>query len=61
MNQKTIVAGAISGFVSALLVDLHAWADTEDAAFNWRKAFKRWVGGAISGAAAGAGFGSIGF
>lgn len=59
MNNKTVIAGAVSGFVSAFLVDLHAWSQSEEK-YNWTKAFKRWVAGAVSGAAAAAGMGSLG-
>ncbi len=57
--NKTIIAGAVSGFVSAFLVDLHAWS-TSDAPYDWTKALKRWVAGAVSGSAAAAGMGSMG-
>ena len=54
MNLKVLIAGAVSGFVSAVLVDIHAWSSGQGA-YDWSKALKRWVAGAISGAAAGAG------
>jgi hypothetical protein len=45
-----IAAGAASGFVAALLVDVHAWQNSgQDAKFDLGLAFKRWVGGAIAG------------
>lgn len=48
---KKIIAGAVGGFVSAFLVDLDAWkASVATDKFDWAKAVKRWVAGAISGA-----------
>lgn len=58
MNYKTIIAGAVGGFLAALSVDVNAWAKT-DKPFDWGLAFKRWVAGAIAGAAAGAGAGVL--
>jgi hypothetical protein len=46
---KQIGIGALSGFLSAFVVDVHAWS-TSDEPFNWLKAVKRWVSGAITGA-----------
>ena len=57
--SRAILAGAISGFVSAFLVDLHAWSQDEDGIYNWTLAAKRWVAGAVSGAAAAAGLGAM--
>ena len=57
MNTKAMIAGAVSGFVSAFLVDLHAWS-SGTGPFDYKKAIGRWVGGAIAGAMAAAGFGS---
>jgi hypothetical protein len=57
--NKSLIAGAVSGFVSAFLVDLHAWAKSDEA-YNWSKASKRWVAGAVSGAAAASGLGLMG-
>lgn len=49
--------GAVSGFASAFLVDLHAWSKAgPTAAFDWALAAKRWVSGAVSGIAIGFGF-----
>ena len=58
MNPKVLLAGAVSGFVSAFLVDLHAWS-TGQGGFNWQKALGRWVAGAVSGAMAAAGVGGM--
>ena len=58
MNWKAIVAGAVSGFVSSVVIDLNAWSKS-DGAFNWLLAFKRWVAGAVSGATAAAGWSQI--
>jgi hypothetical protein len=56
MNIRLIIAGAVSGLVSAILVDVHAWSKSDPAlAFDWGLAVKRWVGGAVSGALAGLG------
>lgn len=54
LNYKVAIAGAVSGFVSAVIVDVHAWSATEGG-YNWAKAGKRWIAGAVSGAAAAAG------
>jgi hypothetical protein len=60
MNIKAVIAGAISGFVSAFLVDLDAWKKAPaNEAFDWALALKRWAAGALSGALAGAGFGAL--
>lgn len=61
MNFKVIIAGAVSGFVSAFVIDLNAWCKStpkgkENAKFDWALAFKRWVAGAMSGAATAAGW-----
>ena len=62
MDFKAIVAGAVSGFASAAIVDFNAWqkfkAKSEDLndQFNWSLAFKRWMAGAVSGACAAAGW-----
>lgn len=55
MNRTMVVAG-LSGFASALLVDLHAF-NSSDGGFNWGKAVARWIAGGLSGVllAAGAG------
>lgn len=60
MNWKQILAGAVSGFAAAFVVDLQAWSKVKaDEAFDWGIAFKRWVSGAVSGATAGFGMGQI--
>ena len=62
MNEllKKIIAGALSGFVSAFLVDLNAWKSNEAMEhFNWALAIKRWLAGAVSGALTGLGFGQL--
>lgn len=54
MNK--ILAAAISGFASALVVDLSAWSKAPSGSpFDWKLAFQRWVAGAVTGALAGAG------
>lgn len=54
MTTRSILVGAVSGFVAAALVDLHAWSDGAGA-FEWGLALKRWITGAISGAVTAAG------
>lgn len=52
--KNPIVHGAISGFVAAALIDIHAWsASADNTPFNWQLALKRWIGGAFAGATAG--------
>jgi len=52
MDTKKIIAGAVSGFVAALLVDIHAWQTSGVSAFDWKIASQRWIAGAVSGAIA---------
>jgi H+/Cl- antiporter ClcA len=62
MNEllKKIIAGALSGFVSAFLVDLNAWKSNEAMEhFNYALAIKRWLAGAVSGALTGLGMGQL--
>ena len=62
MNEqvKKVIAGALSGFVSAFLVDLNAWKSNEAIEhFNWALAIKRWLAGAMSGALTGLGLGQL--
>ena len=62
MNEqvKKVIAGALSGFVSAFLVDLNAWKSNEAIEhFNWALAIKRWLAGAVSGALTGLGLGQL--
>jgi hypothetical protein len=62
MNElvKKVVAGALSGFVSAFLVDLNAWKSNEAMEhFNYALAIKRWLAGAVSGALTGLGMGQL--
>ena len=54
MAIKALIAGAVSGFLSAFIVDVHAWSASDDP-FNWAKAAKRWIAGAVSGVAAAGG------
>lgn len=51
-----IFRGAVIGFLTAAVVDLHAWKSWGDLAFNIKTASFRWVSGIIFGALAGAGF-----
>jgi len=57
-DVKKIIAGAVSGFVAAAVVDINAWSKTTGA-FSWTLAFKRWIAGAVSGATAAIGVGVI--
>lgn len=60
-DLKKIFAGAVSGLVAAVVVDVHAWSKApKGEAFDWALAVKRWVAGAISGATAALGIGSVG-
>ena len=62
MNElaKKVIAGALSGFASAFLVDLNAWKSNEAMEhFNWALAIKRWLAGAVSGALTGLGLGQL--
>jgi hypothetical protein len=54
MNTKAMIAGAVSGLVAAILVDVDAWRQGQGG-FNFAKALPRWIGGAVSGAIAGLG------
>lgn len=60
MDVKKLVAGAVSGFVAALVVDVMAWSKVPgNQPFDWFIAFKRWVAGAVSGVTAALGIGSL--
>ncbi len=53
MTFKNTLIGALSGFLSALLVDLHAWSKAPyGSPFDWRLGITRWIGGAAAGASA---------
>ena len=63
-DLKKIIAGAISGFAAAFLTDLHAWSKSTpdgkpNASFDFGLAFKRWVGGGLSGATAAFGMSGV--
>jgi len=60
MNEltKKIIAGALSGVLAAIVVDVHAWSKGEGS-FDWGLALKRWVAGGVSGAAAAAGLSGV--
>ena len=61
--QNPIVKGALSGLVSAAVVDLHAFrgfkSKNELAAYDWGTALLRWGQGIIGGALTAAGLGMI--
>ena len=60
LNGKALVVGAVTGFVSALLVDLNNWRMApEGQVFNWKKAAIHWATGAVSGAMAAAGLSTV--
>ena len=61
MNGKVLIAGAVSGFVGALVIDMNAWSKStpkgvKNKTFDWGLAFQRWLAGAGSGAAAAMGW-----
>lgn len=63
MTMKPIFAGAVSGLLSAMIVDyqaFRAWA-TQNVGwdFSWRVALTRWAFGAVSGALAALGLGGV--
>lgn len=60
MNYKLILAGAISGLASAVVVDLNAWSHTPGAPFDWGLALRRYIKGAITGALSASGFAQLG-
>ena len=48
--QNPMVRGALTGFATAIGVDLHAWYTSDGPVeWNWNKALKRYVGGIIGG------------
>ena len=53
---QKIVMAAVSGFLSALIVDLQAWQKSGGQGFDWKLAFGRWVSGAVAGLLTGLGF-----
>lgn len=59
--QNKIVAGAVSGFLAAAVVDFGAfrsWKSVHDAmAYAWGLALWRWFQGAVTGAVSAAGIG----
>ena len=61
--HNPIVKGALSGLVSAAVVDLHAFrtwkSGSEFKSYDWGTAALRWGQGIISGALAAAGLGFI--
>jgi hypothetical protein len=49
---KSVISGAVLGFISAVSVDLKKWRATPDLAFDWKEALKSWLLGAVTGAVA---------
>lgn len=58
MDIRKLIAGAASGLLAAVVVDVQAWSRS-GGAFDWGLAFKRWVSGAVSGAVAAMGIGAV--
>ncbi len=60
MSINTIIMGAVSGLVPAILVDYHGYLKAlekdKSEKFNWKLAFARWGYGALSGAVVSAGY-----
>lgn len=56
---QKIVAGAVSGFVAAFVVDISAWSKFPGKPFAWGLAFQRWISGALSGVLGALGMGSV--
>lgn len=57
---KVLLAGAISGIVSAASVDIHAFRSSPNPigsikTFNWKLALTRWALGGVTGALGAAG------
>lgn len=59
IDLRAAVAGAVGGFLSAVVVDVNAWSKS-DRPFDWGLAVKRWVAGAVSGFVGGLGAGAMG-
>lgn len=59
IDIKKAIAGAVSGFVAALVIDVNAWSKS-DSSFDWLLAVKRWIAGAVTGLAAGLGISALG-
>lgn len=63
MNLKAILAGAVSGLLSAAAVDFAAfrsWKSASEALrYDWGVALWRWFQGALLGAMASAGFSGV--
>ncbi len=49
-NLKLVIVGAVGGFLTALMVDLHAFGKSDSNKFDWQLALGRWISGAITGA-----------
>lgn len=57
-DQKKLIAGAISGIIAAVLVDLDAYKNSEGP-YNWSVAVRRIVIGAVTGALGAVGLGGL--
>ena len=61
---KGVLVGAASGLVPAIIVDIHSYKNALEKdpseKFNWKLAIVRWIYGALSGAATGAGLSVVG-
>lgn len=52
IDIKKIIAGAVSGFAAAFVVDVMAWSKApKGEVFDFGIAVKRWIAGAMSGIA----------
>jgi len=49
---KAMIAGAVGGFLAAVVVDVNAWSKSKDP-FDWGLALKRWLAGLLAGAIGG--------
>jgi hypothetical protein len=59
-DWKKIIAGAVAGFCAAAIVDVRKWANwPKGTPFDWGEAFRTWVAGAATGAAAALGISGV--
>lgn len=58
-DQKKIIAGAISGFIAAIIVDLDAWRAMDDGPYDFKVAGRRLIVGVITGALGAIGLGGL--
>lgn len=58
-NITAIIIGALGGLAAAITVDYEAWKSHPNTSFNWMLAIRRWLTGAVLGAAAAVGFTNV--